>query len=278
MQLALWWWLGVFGAAPHDELKADLALRSAEARQELGQSTAVEPVEQVFLLVTPGVRAHSAGTISLTKRVLQAYFNGRFGRPPERAVSVYLFRDARSYEQYCQTRWAQACASPYGFYRRDERRIVMNAGLGIGTLTHELVHPIVETDFPEAPEWLNEGIASLFEAFSLPSAGEVHGVKNWRHPRLLQALRSPEERRKASLPSLFSLSDSAFRDANEDLHYATARYLCQWLDQRGQLWPFYQRFRDGHEADPRGEEAFQAVTGKTVAAASEEWVRWVKRL
>jgi len=40
----------------------------------------------------------------------------------------------------------------------------MNAGLGLGTLTHELIHPIVETDFPRAPTWINEGIASLFEA------------------------------------------------------------------------------------------------------------------
>lgn len=95
------------------------------------------------------------------------------------------------------------------------------------------MHPILETDFREAPEWLNEGIAS---------------------------------------------HDSAFRNADEDLHYATARYLCQWLDERGQLWPFYQRFRDGHEADPGGERAFQAVTGKTVAEADEEWGRWVKRL
>jgi hypothetical protein len=278
MQLAMWWWLGVFGAAPNYELTADLAARSAEARQELGQKAAIEPVEQVFLLVTPGAHTHAAGTTSLTKRVLEAYFNGRFAKPPERAVSVYLFQDARSYEQYCQTRWAQACGSPYGFYRRDERRIVMNAGLGIGTLTHELVHPIVETDFPEAPEWLNEGIASLFEAFSLPSPGEVHGVKNWRHPRLLEALRSPKQQREASLPNLFSLNDSAFRNADEDLHYATARYLCQWLDQKGQLWPFYQRFRDSHGSDPSGEEAFHAVTGKSVADANQAWARWVKRL
>jgi hypothetical protein len=54
--------------------------------------------------------------------------------------------------------------------------------------------------------------------------------------------------------------------------------LCQWLDQKGQLWPFYQRFRDNHAIDPSGEQAFQAVTGKTVADANEEWARWVKRL
>jgi len=136
---------------------------------------------------------------------------GRFSKRPSQAISVYLFPDAKAYEAYCQKRWAAACSSPFGFYRPDERRIVMNAGPGIGTLTHELVHPIVETDFPQAPTWLNEGIASLFEALTLPAPGQIHGVKNWRHPRLLRALGSAKERDKASLPALFAMSDDTFR-------------------------------------------------------------------
>ena len=39
------------------------------------------------------------------------------------------------------------CGTPYGVYYHADRRIVMNVGPGIGTLTHELVHPIVEADF-----------------------------------------------------------------------------------------------------------------------------------
>lgn len=271
--------VGIWGAvAPSYELASDLTARSAEARRELGAKTGLETVESVFLLISPGGKARGAAASAVTQRVLQAYFNGRFAKRPERAVSVYLFQDATGYERYCQERWSQACGSPYGFYRPDERRIVMNIGTGLGTLTHELVHPIVESDFPGAPEWLNEGLASLFEAFTLPSSGEVHGVKNWRHPRLLRALGSTKERVEASLPHLLGLNDAQFRGESEDLNYATARYFCQWLDQRGQLWPFYQRYRDTHEQDPSGEQAFQAVTGKSLAEANQEWVRWVKRL
>ena len=40
------------------------------------------------------------------------------------------------------------------------------------TITHELVHPIVESDFPRAPTWIDEGLASLFEAPVLPRPGE----------------------------------------------------------------------------------------------------------
>jgi hypothetical protein len=278
MTLKLLALLGILGAAPLYDLPSDVTARTDEARRELGKRATVETVEGVFILITPAGAGSLGETKSLTKMVLAAYFNGRFGKRPARAISVYLFPDAKPYEAYCRKRWGEACGSPYGFYRADERRIVMNAGPGLGTLSHELVHPIIETDFPEAPEWLNEGVASLFEALNMPAPGQIHGVKNWRHPRLLRALRSAKERPQASLPALFAMNDSTFRNDDEDLHYATARYLCQWLDQQGKLWPFYQRYRDNYANDPSGALAFQAVVGKSLTEANDDWMRWVKAL
>lgn len=276
MTLQFWAVLGLF-AASYD-LPADVAARGVEARLELGKGTDVRTVEDVFVLITPAGPGSSSGTSILTKRVLHAYFNGRFRTRPAAAISVYLFQEAKSYEAYCRKRWSAPCGTPYGFYRPDERRVVMNAGPGVGTLTHELVHPIMQADFPAAPEWLNEGVASLFEAFSMPAPGEIHGVKNWRHPRLLKALRSRVERDKASLPALFQLNDATFRDEDEDLHYALARYFCQWLDQQGKLWPFYQRFRDHYLEDPSGEQSLQATLNTSPAAANQAWSTWVRRL
>src|SRR6185295_9071203 len=152
----------------------------------------------------------------VTKRALDAYLNGRFAKRPERALSVYLFPDARPYQAYCKRRYGDDCGTPYGFYRPAERRIVMNIGPGIGTLTHELVHPLVEADFPGAPDWINEGIASLFEQFYLPKPGEIRGGKNWRYPRLVAGMASKKERTEASLPALFGMSDEVFRGDRED--------------------------------------------------------------
>jgi hypothetical protein len=264
--------------APSYDLAADLAARQSEALRELGARTKFETVEDVFLIVAPGGRGGLTSSIDVTRRALAAYFNGRFSRRPEKAISIYLFPEAAPYNHYCRTRWGESCDSPYGFYLHSERRIVMNVGLGIGTLTHELVHPLVESDFPDAPDWINEGIASLFEQFSLPRAGEIRGGKNWRHPRLVQGLRSQRERAQASLPALFGMSDEVFRGGYEDLNYASARYFCQWLDQKDLLWPFYQAWRDGYAADPTGEKAFAAVVGKTPAEANAEWARWVLSL
>jgi len=149
---------------------------------------------------------------------------------------------------------------------------------GIGTLTHELVHPIVETDFPHAPDWINEGIASLYEAFNFPKPGEIHGNKNFRHKGLLAALKSKELRPFASLPRLFAMADDEFRGTHEGLNYATARYFCMWMEGQKKLWPFYRAWRDDRANDPTGEKAFVAVMGKTPAELDAAWAAWVKAL
>src|SRR5208283_4207269 len=194
-----------------------------------------------------------------------AFFTGRFTTRPARPVAVYLFASAAPYERFCKEHLHEACMSSFGFYRPDVRTIVMNAGPGIGTLTHEMVHPLVEGDFGGAPTWIDEGLASLFEAPLLPRAGEIHGAKNWRLPRLRAALGSAKEREHTTLDALFAMSDATFRDDDESLHYAMARYACQWLDERGQLWTFYRAWRDGVKTDPTGEKAFAAATGQTPA-------------
>jgi hypothetical protein len=259
--------------APYD-LAGDVAARVAAARRDFGAASPTSVEGDVFVVAGPA----AAGTAKFIRDTLAAYFNGRFDKRPARALSVYMFASAAPYEAFCKKRWNEPCLSPYGFYHPDPRIIVMNAGPGIGTLSHELVHPIVESDFPRAPTWINEGIASLFEAPVMPRPGEIHGAKNWRFPRLVAGLASPKERDEAKLGALFGMSDARFRDDRERLHYATARYVCQWLDARGQLWPFYRRWRDSYASDPSGARAFAAVTGTTPEQASEAWMKWVRSM
>ena len=180
--------VSIAGAQPTPpyDLGADLDTRRREALDDLGRAAAVDVVENVFVIAAPGGAQALASSRDLARRALRAYLDGRFGRRPNRAVSVYLFSDAGPYGAYCRRRWRAPCISQFGFYMNDERRIVMNVGPGIGTLTHELVHPLVAADFPDAPDWINEGIASLFEQPVLGPGGQIHGGKNWRHPRLLR--------------------------------------------------------------------------------------------
>ena len=265
-------------APPGYDSSADIAARTRQAREQLGPRADVQIVEGTFVVAAPAGRGALTSALELTQSALAAYFNHRFATRPVRAISVYLFPNDAPYQAFCKKTEDTPCMSPYGFYSHGERRIVMNVGLGLGTLTHELVHPLVEADFPSAPDWINEGIASLFEHFYFAGIAEIHGRKNWRHPRLVRALRSKRERAAATLPALFALSDAQFRGEQEDLNYASARFFCQWLDQRQLLWPFYQRWRDQYALDPSGAEAFRVVVGKTPAEADADWRSWVLRL
>ncbi len=261
---------------PPYDLAADLEERKTLLRNKLGKQTKFEVVEQVFLVAAPSGALGSSAVV--TRKALAAYYNKRFEKRPARAVSVLLFETAPPYEAYCKARSGKACGTPFGFYGPDDRTIVMNVGPGIGTLTHELVHPIVEADFPNAPDWLNEGLASLYEAFALPKDGEIRGQKNFRHAGLVSALRTKSLRPHASLPALFAMSDKEFRGAREGLNYATARYFCQWLESQGKLWAFYQAWRDNRAKDPDGVLAFTAVMGKSPAALDGAWAAWVLAL
>lgn len=250
--------------------------RRSEIAKDLGANAKVTEVEG-FLIAAPEP-GDLTGASSIAKRALRAFFNNRFQNRPTEPVLVYLFSSDRPYQQYCKKRWQEPCISSFGFYLGAEHRIVLNVGPGVGTLTHELVHPIVRADFPDAPTWIDEGLASLFEGFYLGPKNDIYGTKNWRLPRLKQALAHPTEKGEVGLGELFALSDEQFRGEKEDLHYAMARYFCLWLQTRGWLWGFYQAFRDGYASDKTGEKAFQKVTGKTLDEQNADWLRYVRQL
>ncbi len=264
---------------PPYDLVADQQRRAKVAREELGAKTVSTLVSDVFVVIgPPGWQGGPyRQSVALMKSAMAGFMNGRFGKKPSEAISVYLFPNGETYEAFCMQKYSAPCIAHYGFYQPGDRYMVMNIGLGLGTLTHEIVHPLVEADFPQAPTWINEGIASVFEQPQIPRPGEIHGGKNWRHPRLVRALTSGE-RDKARLDRLFGMSDETFRGEGEDLHYAMARYVCQWLDAKGKLWPFYQRWRDDFADDPTGAKSFEAVVGSTPAVAHAAWSKWTLAL
>ena len=263
---------GASPEVPAYDLAADRERRLALARTELGKTTTAI-VADTFVVVGPS-GSNFGASVALMRNAMTGFLNDRFAQKPAEAITVYLLPDAASYEAICRKKYGAPCIAHFGFYQPSDRSMVMNIGLGVGTLTHELVHPLVEANFPEAPTWLNEGIASVFEQPVIPKAGEIHGAKNWRLPRLRAGLAAREIR----LEQLFTLSDEAFRADHEDLHYAAARYVCQWLDERGKLWPFFQKWRTTHATDASGVRTFTEVVGMTPEDAHAAWAKWIAAL
>jgi hypothetical protein len=263
---------------PPYDLEAKVQERIAGARDALGERAVTSVVAGVFVLAAPAPSRDFAAGVKLVTDAIPRLYHDRFLRSVDEAVTVFALPSDAAYRAFCVAHYGAPCDGRYGVYIHGAREAVVDLGPGIQTLTHEIVHPMVQRDFPTAPAWFDEGLGALFENPSMRSPGEIHGATNWRHGDIERALASPASRAKVRLDALFGLSDGAFRGADRSLHYAIARYACQWLDGRkgdDELWSFYRAWRDGVATDPTGERAFASVVGMTPAAASEEWVKWV---
>jgi hypothetical protein len=270
------------GCTPgYPECMAELPRSGAEVQaqresilRELGEGFRVERVGEAFWVATNDTAdslASYRATIERMTRHLERHF---FTRRPARPLRVYLFRDQAGYDAYCRVSYDRPPATPYGFYLARERKIVINISTGLGTLAHELVHPLLAEDLPGAPAWFNEGFASLYEQ-SVEREGAVSGLANWRLPGLQAGLR---ERRLPVLEDLLDLSPARFYGEDRAFHYAAARYLCLWLQERGWLASFYRDLKGGFAQDPTGRAALERTVGALLPRIEETWTRWVVSL
>jgi hypothetical protein len=188
---------------------------------------------------------HYLETIRPTARALAlAYFDRR----PTAPVSIVVLGGAEAYQRCADRLDGQRRAAFAGYYERSQRRIVLNASTGDGTLAHELTHALAHFDFPSMPEWFDEGLASLQEEAQFSADGlRIRGLPNWRWHYLQPAIKS------GSLPPLESMIRAPrVRAEQQAIDYAQARYLCLFLQERGLLEPFYRKFRLAADEDPTG--------------------------
>ncbi len=150
--------------------------------------------------------------------------------------------------------------------------MVMDISTGGGTLVHELTHAMIAFDFPDIPDWFNEGLGSLYEQCRW-EGDKLVGLPNWRLPDLQKAIRDK------SLGTLEELTSVDFRRVHMGLNYAQARYLCFYMQEHGNLESFYRAFRDGHKEDPTGLKFLRkAFAPRSLDEVDAAWRKWVLTL
>lgn len=200
-----------------------------------------------------------------------SYFDAR----PDAPITVLLLPEEARYRECAAWLFDDEDVSIFGYYRPAERTIVANIGTGGGTLVHELTHALMAFDFPDMPDWFNEGLASLHEQCRFrPDGSGIDGLVNWRLHALKQAVDDGTLRPLAEL-----FSDDDFRGELEGLNYAHARYFCLYMQRRGVLEDFYRTFRDHAADDPTGVQALRRIFPKTsLADLDVTFRRWVLTL
>lgn len=151
-------------------------------------------------------------------------------------------------------------------FQDDFSAAVFTVGPQTGTLRHELFHLLVRSSFGDIPQWLDEGIAGLYEV-SKADADRFVGLPNWRgrvlrelwgqRPKLNEVITSPW----FGFDSTDGRSGLEGDTARIALNLATARYFALFLQERKKLRPLYQAFksRDPGAADDPASAAVALV-------------------
>lgn len=211
---------------------------------------------------------HYRETIVTTARAL---FVNYFDREPDEPITIVICASDASYQTTAQLLDGNPRVAYSGYYERGDRRLVINAATGNGTLAHELTHALAHFDFPDMPEWFDEGLASLHEQSEFSDDGlRIIGRPNWRVRFLVPAIRG------GTLQSLESLMSSRHvRSDEQAVDYAQARYLCLYLQQRNLLSPFYRKFRESASHDPTGQRALCRLFGvDTISDVDRDFQKW----
>jgi hypothetical protein len=285
------------GAAPAGEL-ADLCCeRAARLPRQLAQpcSAIVRPP---FVLAGDLTEAElQAKFADVIRPACDALLARYFRQLPDRAMVILMFTTEAAYREAAEQLFFDRGVSRFGYYKPGRHTVLVNLAEGDGALYHELTHVLMDADFPHAPLWLQEGMATLYEASELggtivdaadstletprrvgTSAVEHCGPRltplpNWRAGILRRALR--EHR----LPSIQQLIEAAaFRGPSEALDYAYARYLCLFLHRRAVLARYYVALREAERDATGGPTLLEVCAARDWAALDAEFRVWLSDL
>jgi len=207
------------------------------------------------------------GVLKPAKALYASYFRKR----PKHPITIILLKDFKTYAYWANKLFGDAQVPYYGYFKPQLRTMIMNIGPGIGTLYHELTHALMAVDFPQVPDWFNEGLGSLHEG-SYVTRRRLVGVTNWRYPALRRALNAGKLR---SLRELITRDD--FYTYRTGMNYAQARFFVQFLQQKRILRKFYAYFRD-HPGKDLGVAAVEHIFGYNLETVDREYRRYLKRL
>jgi len=218
------------------------------------------------------VKERAAGTVKWAVEKLKQDF---FADDPKEILDIWLFKDDSSYKKHTLLLFNDNPSTPYGYYSRSDKALIMNISTGGGTLVHEIVHPFIEANFPACPPWLNEGLGSLYEQCG-EEDGHIHGYVNWRLPGLQRAIKAGQVE---SFKELLAMDATEFYSDSRGVNYAQSRYLCYYLQEQGLLFKFYKQFHARQKTDPTGYQTLKSVLRETdMDQFQRKWEKFVLKL
>lgn len=200
------------------------------------------------------------------------------------AIPIYLFgdlytrhlskNDYLAFIHYCENIHFRSCGLRVAYYLPQDNSVMVWLATGGGTLCHELVHALMESDLPSAPPWLSEGIASMNEEY-----GKINGVNGPLDNYRLLYILDVYKRAGCFIPieQLINLSPKDFNNSSIAMLYsAFSRYFCIYLWERGMLSKIYKEIRDCPEKSTASQiSIIEKNTKSTMPEIQADWQKWV---
>lgn len=141
---------------------------------------------------------------------------------------------------------------------------------------HELFHFVNEESFEDAPWWLYEGMAELFES------GDVRDGAFYPRPGWRKGKAEMDRLDTESFQALLTLSrndPSLYHPPGAVTAMARARFFCYYLHEKGLLFPIYKELKNRDwvmaSADPSGIRVIEKnLSGKSIDAVAKDFKTW----
>lgn len=147
------------------------------------------------------------------------------------------------------------------------------------SLAHELFHVMNAKSFEDAPWWLYEGTAELFESGDLYN-GNFHARAGWRKSKVtIDKLDSKVFR---ELLNISKNDPSLSNPPGNEIAMSRARFFCRYLHEKKMLWPIYHALknRDWPEYvdDPAGITVIERALNMGLEGINADFRKWFKQV
>jgi hypothetical protein len=210
---------------------------------------------------------------------------------PEQYITVYLFNDIPKLRQWADTLHGfDASPLTLGYSLQNDLSVLaMVPSTQVGTILHEVFHLMMRGGYGDAPQWLDEGMASLYETATFAS-GTYFGEPNWRS-RVFDELShpfGPQRLREMIVSPWFSDEPSIAAQPNErrlnpdEQAYllAYSRMFVLYLQEQGELAEVLRTFRNRKPPThfvPATDQAIQLLEkalGKPLPDIQRDFLTW----
>ena len=191
-------------------------------------------------------------------------------RPPASFITVYMVPNPNELHALAdKIHGLDVSRGTLGYaFQNDASVLAVVDGVGVGTVLHEVFHLAVRSSYGAIPQWMDEGMASLYETCTRVG-DRFLGEPNWRalvfkemglnFVPLGQVIASPWFSDEPGT------SSDRRRSPDEQAYMmAMARYFALYLQEQGQLKKVFDAYRGRKPASgfvPAATQAVQLVEG-----------------